>query len=155
MSEGDSTRELVREYYGKDLSSADDLKTTACSCAAPPSDLIAGILTKVHPTVKSKFYGCGSPFPPLLSGQTVLDLGCGTGRDVYVASALVGESGHAIGVDMTDEQLGVANAFQEYHARQFGYERPNTEYVLRAPVCMRLAVLSPMTIVHAPLSIRT
>ena len=36
--------------------------------------------------------------PPLLEGLTVLDLGCGTGRDVYIASRLVGETGHVIGV---------------------------------------------------------
>ena len=41
---------------------------------------------------------CGSPIPPLLEGLTVLDLGCGTGRDVYIASRLVGETGHVIGV---------------------------------------------------------
>lgn len=51
----------------------------------------------------SKFYGCGSPIPEEVEGITVLDLGCGTGRDVYVASGLVGEKGKVIGVDMTDE----------------------------------------------------
>jgi ubiquinone/menaquinone biosynthesis C-methylase UbiE len=35
--------------------------------------------------------------------MTVLDLGCGSGRDVYLASGLVGDTGRVIGVDMTDE----------------------------------------------------
>jgi len=48
---------------------------------------------------------------PLLEGTTVLDLGCGTGRDVYVASQLVGEGGRVIGLDMTDTQLGVARKY--------------------------------------------
>ena len=39
---------------------------------------------------------------------TVLDLGSGSGQDCYIASALVGEKGKIIGVDMTDEQLDVA-----------------------------------------------
>ena len=38
------------------------------------------------PPVLARFYGCGSPIPPLLAGCTALDLGCGTGRDVYVMS---------------------------------------------------------------------
>ena len=34
----------------------------------------------------------------------VLDLGCGSGRDVYLLSALVGERGEVVGVDMTPEK---------------------------------------------------
>lgn len=58
---------------------------------------------KIHETIRNKFYGCGSPLPSELEGRTVLDLGCGTGRDVYIASGLVGETGKVIGVDMTPE----------------------------------------------------
>ena len=36
-------------------------------------------------------------------GMSLVDLGCGTGRDVYIASGLVGENGRVVGVDMTDE----------------------------------------------------
>jgi len=39
----------------------------------------------------------------VLEGQTILDLGCGTGRDVYIASALTGETKKVIGIDMTQE----------------------------------------------------
>jgi arsenite methyltransferase len=38
----------------------------------------------------------------------VLDLGCGSGRDVYALAQLVGETGKVVGVDMTEEQLAVA-----------------------------------------------
>ena len=38
---------------------------------------------------------------PLSPHMRVLDLGCGTGRDVYVLSKLVGPTGRVIGVDMT------------------------------------------------------
>ena len=58
--------------------------------------------------VLEKSYGCGTPIPPLLEGATVLDLGCGAGRDVFILSKLVGPAGHVIGVDMTREQLAVA-----------------------------------------------
>jgi SAM-dependent methyltransferase len=35
----------------------------------------------------------------------VLDLGCGTGRDVFLLAQIVGETGEVVGVDMTDNQL--------------------------------------------------
>ena len=57
--------------------------------------------------VMEKFYGCGAPLPQGIDGLTVLDLGSGSGRDCYVAAALVGESGRVIGIDMTDEQIQV------------------------------------------------
>ena len=53
--------------------------------------------------------------PPALEGRTVLDLGCGSGRDVYLLSKLVGSNGHVIGVDMTEEQLAVAEKHLAYH----------------------------------------
>jgi arsenite methyltransferase len=54
-----------------------------------------------------------------LTGATILDLGCGAGRDVYIASQLVGPTGKVVGVDMTDEQLDVAIAHQTHHAETF------------------------------------
>ena len=40
----------------------------------------------------------------------VLDLGSGSGRDCYLASALVGPEGQVTGVDMTREQLDVSTS---------------------------------------------
>ena len=51
----------------------------------------------------------GSREPKNLKLQ-VLDLGCGSGRDCYVTSALVGERGSVIGLDMTPSQLQVLTA---------------------------------------------
>jgi arsenite methyltransferase len=44
----------------------------------------------------------------LQPGEAVLDLGSGSGTDVFCAAVLVGESGHVVGVDITDEQLDKA-----------------------------------------------
>ncbi len=74
------------------------------------------VAAKLHPEVVKRFYGCGSPIPDRLAGATVLDLGCGTGRDAFIASALVGRKGRVIGVDMTPAQLEVARRLQDYHA---------------------------------------
>ena len=54
--------------------------------------------------------GCGNPIAvaELREGETVLDLGSGGGIDVLLSARRVGPSGHAIGVDMTDEMLALA-----------------------------------------------
>jgi arsenite methyltransferase len=46
---------------------------------------------------------CGNPtaFASLRAGETVVDLGCGGGLDVFLAAARVGPAGKAIGLDMT------------------------------------------------------
>lgn len=59
----------------------------------------------------------------------VLDLGCGAGQDSYVLARLVGETGHVTGLDMTEEQLAVANQYLDYHKEKFGYRKINTDFV--------------------------
>lgn len=118
----------VRHYYGEVLRGSADLKTSAC-CAgdAVPAHLRA-LVADVHQEVRERFYGCGLPLPPALDGCTVLDLGCGTGRDCYVLSRLVGQTGRVIGVDMTREQLAVARRHQDWHAERYGYSRSNVDF---------------------------
>ncbi|MCL2147986.1 MAG: methyltransferase domain-containing protein [Methanomassiliicoccaceae archaeon] len=118
----------VKEYYGKKLQSREDLTTSTCCCTGAPPVEIEGVLPLIADEILDRFYGCGSPLPPLLEGATVLDLGCGTGRDVYIASKLVGESGRVIGVDMTEEQIGTAMKYQEEQCRRFGFESSNVRF---------------------------
>lgn len=113
--------DAVKDYYGRVLASSADLKTTACCTDAAPPAHVAAALARVHEEVTGRFYGCGSPIPPALDGATVLDLGCGSGRDAYVLSQLVGPTGKVIGVDMTEEQLAVARRHQGWHADRFGH----------------------------------
>ena len=56
--------------------------------------------------------GCGNPLAvaELREGERVLDLGSGGGIDVLLSARRVGPSGHAYGVDMTDEMLVLARA---------------------------------------------
>ena len=123
------THEQVREYYGKKLSHRGDLKIEACCSADGMPAHVLAVLRQIEPEIVARSYGCGSPIPPAIEGCTVLDLGCGTGRDAYVCSKLVGESGRVIGVDMTEAQLAVAQRYAETHAQRFGYDRPNTTFV--------------------------
>lgn len=121
-------QEEVKRYYGKILKNNDDLKTNACCATDTLSEEIKSIISNIEPEILDKFYGCGSPIPKLLKGCTVLDLGCGTGRDVYIVSKLVGDNGLVIGVDMTDEQLAVARKYQDVQMKRFGYDRRNVDF---------------------------
>ncbi|MGE3758700.1 MAG: methyltransferase domain-containing protein [Pseudobdellovibrionaceae bacterium] len=121
--------ESVKEYYGKILKSTQDLKTSACCTTESMPLHLREILKDIHEEVKDKFYGCGSPIPHALEGKTVLDLGSGTGRDCFILSKLVGPKGRVVGVDMTDEQIQVAQKHIEYHTKKFGYSEPNVKFV--------------------------
>ena len=120
--------EQVQDYYGKTLKGSQDLQTSACCTDSSLPDYLKPILSKIHDEVMTRYYGCGLIAPDLLKGMRILDLGSGSGRDCYALSALVGESGVVVGVDMTDEQLAVANAHVDYHAEQFGYKAPNVQF---------------------------
>ncbi len=119
----------VKEYYGKELTKSEDLKTNACCTLTEPPQHIKDALAMIHDEVMAKYYGCGLTIPDQLEGLTVLDLGSGSGRDVYIASKLVGEQGSVIGIDMTDEQLDVANRHIEYHTNAFGYKSSNVKFI--------------------------
>lgn len=129
MSKTEQMMSDVKRYYGEVLQSTADLKTSACCSAEALPQHVRPLIEHIHPEVLDRFYGCGSPFPVALKGRTALDLGCGTGRDVYLLSQLVGEEGCVIGVDMTEEQLRVAREHEEYHRERFGYDRSNVRFV--------------------------
>lgn len=122
-------QEEIKNYYGNELKTSEDLKTNACCTLTPPPIHIRDALSKIHDEVRSKYYGCGLTIPPSLEGLTVLDLGSGSGRDCYILSQLVGESGRVVGVDMTDEQLYVARKYLSYHQDKFGYKKSNVEFI--------------------------
>ncbi len=111
----------VQEYYGATLSSSADLRTDACCDTNSIPETLRPLLARIHPEVLSRYYGCGLVVPPLLEGLRVLDLGCGSGRDVYLLSQLVGAGGEVVGVDMTPEQLAVAQKHQQHHVELFGF----------------------------------
>ena len=115
-----NTQEAVQDYYGQQLTGTADLKTSACCDADAVPAWLRPLLAKVHPEVNDRYYGCGLICPPLLKDCRILDLGSGSGRDVYLLAQLVGAQGSVVGVDMTPEQLAIARRHQQYHAEQFG-----------------------------------
>ncbi|XP_061736931.1 arsenite methyltransferase-like [Nerophis ophidion] len=121
----------VKDYYGKTLKNTSDLKSNACVAPAQPlPKFILQALKKVHPDVTDRYYGCGLVVPECLEGCRILDLGSGSGRDCYMLSQLVGETGHVTGIDMTEDQLEVARKHVDFHMKEFGYKKPNVTFVL-------------------------
>lgn len=123
-----SIQQQVQDYYGKTLQGSEDLKTNACCTVVDYSAKVKHTLSLISDDVSSHYYGCGLTIPPKVEGLRVLDLGSGSGRDCYLLSALVGESGSVLGVDMTDEQLDIANRNIDYHTKAFAYSNSNVEF---------------------------
>ena len=122
------SREEIKKYYSN-VTVKEQGEMTTHTCACGPECMpayIRKILTDIPEEITTRFYGCGSPLPAALEGCTVLDLGCGTGRDVYLASKLVGPTGKVIGVDMNADQLAVAEAHHAEMAEKWGYD--NVEF---------------------------
>ncbi|MES9858260.1 MAG: methyltransferase domain-containing protein [Sedimenticola sp.] len=121
-------KDAVKEYYGQILQHSNDLKTDACCTTGDMPAHLKQAMANIHPEVSARYYGCGLVRPQSLKGMRILDLGSGSGRDCYLLAQLVGEEGYVLGVDMTDEQLEVANRHIDWHREKFGYGKSNVEF---------------------------
>ena len=86
-----------------------------------PVDYDPSYLKAIPQEVIEKDYGCGDPSKYLQAGETVLDLGSGTGKICFIAAQVVGPQGKVIGVDMTDAMLEVARRNAPVVAENIGY----------------------------------
>src|SRR5881628_2803457 len=99
-------------------SSAAYARETALCC---PATYDPHYLKVIPEEVLHKDYGCGDPSRYLKPGETVLDLGSGTGKICFIAAQVVGATGKIIGIDMTDEMLEVARRNAPIVADRLGY----------------------------------
>ncbi len=91
-----------------------------------PVDYNPEFLKAIPQEVIERDYGCGDPSRYLHEGETVLDLGSGTGKICFIAAQVVGPKGKVIGVDMTDEMLSVARTNAPIVAERVGFQ--NVEF---------------------------
>jgi arsenite methyltransferase len=73
-------------------------------------------LEVLPPEIVERDYGCGDPTRYVRAGETVLDLGSGSGKACFIASQVVGPEGRVIGVDLNPDMLALARA----HAPKIG-----------------------------------
>lgn len=111
LSDPDGVRQTVRDSYtavadGVGLLAVVDARSQAEAFGYDVAALGAA------PAAANLGLGCGNPTgrAGLADGEVVLDLGCGAGIDVFIASRSVGPSGRVIGVDMTAALLDQAAA---------------------------------------------
>jgi MoaA/NifB/PqqE/SkfB family radical SAM enzyme/SAM-dependent methyltransferase len=111
----------VREFY---RAAAENPREDIRNPVFYPEELIAHI----PEASRLRSYGCGSPVVDAAPrpGETVVDLGCGTGIECFIAARMVGPDGLVHGIDMLDAMLIFAERSAEAVAAELGYR--NTEF---------------------------
>ncbi|MBM7068586.1 arsinothricin biosynthesis methyltransferase ArsM [Actibacterium sp. 188UL27-1] len=88
-----------------------------CRMDAYDPDLLKCVPTEII----ERDYGCGNPSKFAKPGETVLDLGSGSGKICYILAQIVGAKGEVIGVDMNTDMLALARSHQEVFAKTVGF----------------------------------
>ncbi len=118
----DAYSNVVRESVNEDTGCRTVKEATCCAPAEKESYTESAMKAgyspedlKLVPTGANLGLSCGNPHNTaiLKAGETVLDLGCGAGFDVFLASKAVGNDGKVIGVDMLPEMISRARQLAE------------------------------------------
>jgi len=109
----------VLERYGEAAKKVD-----ACLCL--PVSYDRSLLEVIPHEILEKDYGCGDPSRYIHEGETVLDLGSGSGKACYIVAQIVGARGKVIGVDFNPPMLKLARKHQKSIGDKLGYH--NVEF---------------------------
>jgi SAM-dependent methyltransferase len=118
----ENIREEIKKRYGGIAKKVSKSARSSCGCGGSccdttnDSDLYsAEYIAGLPEEAINASLGCANPIAlaNLQKGETVLDLGSGGGIDVLISARIVGETGKAYGLDMTDEMLELANRNKE------------------------------------------
>lgn len=105
---------VLRRY-----AAASQVREEALCCAPQYDPAYLKILPK---EIIERDYGCGDPTPYVREGETVLDLGSGSGKTCYVLSQVVGSSGRVIGIDFNPDMLALAEKHHPTVAKRIGWD---------------------------------
>jgi len=106
--------QAVEERYG-----AAAAEREACLCTPVAFD--SALLRVIPAEVVERDYGCGDPTRWVRPGDSVLDLGSGSGKNAFICAQLVGASGRVIGVDRNAEMLALSRAAAPVVAERIGF----------------------------------
>ena len=75
----------------------------------------AEMLDRVPASMWESFTGAGNPQPyiDIVPGETILDLGCGSGLDLYLYAQATGASGRVYGLDVSEQMIAKARRNME------------------------------------------
>ena len=96
----------------------------ACLCL--PVSYDKALLQVIPDEIIEKDYGCGDPSRYIRAGETVLDLGSGSGKACYIIAQIVGPNGKVTGVDFNPPMLELARKYQKSIGDKLGYH--NVEF---------------------------
>src|SRR5918996_3149198 len=116
---GDNVEAAVLQRYGN---AAQEVE--ACLCL--PISYDQALLNVIPDEIVERDYGCGDPTRHVRQGETVLDLGSGSGKACYIIAQIVGAEGKVIGVDFNPPMLDLARKYQKSIGDQLGYH--NVEF---------------------------
>jgi len=102
--------DVVRDHYARAALTVLEGGSSCCGDAPEAIGYLPADLGALPDAAVLASLGCGNPIAvaELRPGERVLDLGSGGGIDVLLSARRVGPTGHAIGLDMTDEMLELA-----------------------------------------------
>jgi ubiquinone/menaquinone biosynthesis C-methylase UbiE len=115
---GATCEAAVLERYGRAAGEVE-----ACLCL--PVSYDRALLKVIPDEIIEKDYGCGDPSRHVREGETVLDLGSGSGKACYIMSQIVGPRGKVIGVDFNPPMLELARKYQKSIGDKIGYHNVN------------------------------
>ncbi len=106
QNQHDELKQAVRDRYGALAAQPAGAEVAGASAVARAFGYTDAELDSL-PAGANLGVSCGNPtaLASLADGEVVVDLGCGGGIDVLLASRRVGPTGRAIGIDMTTEML--------------------------------------------------
>jgi arsenite methyltransferase len=110
---------MVLERYGNAAREVE-----ACLCLPVTYD--EALLEVIPDEIREKDYGCGDPSRYVHEGETVLDLGSGSGKACYIIGQIVGTAGKVIGVDFNPPMIALARKYQGSIGDKLGYH--NVEF---------------------------
>ncbi|HXG85987.1 MAG TPA: methyltransferase domain-containing protein [Pyrinomonadaceae bacterium] len=117
----ESIETAVRQRYG---AAAQEREAALCC----PVEYDPQFLKIIPNEIIERDYGCGDPSRFVKAGETVLDLGSGSGKICYIAAQIVGRAGKIIGVDTNEEMLALAEKHRAAIGEKIGFQNVEFRY---------------------------